>query len=242
MPKKSKSEPKSDSMPVILKRLAKAAENGNLSKLPKEELSLKNIAIPNDMGMNILHIAAHNEKLNKVPKDLFTKEILMARDDGDLSVLHYAAEQGQIGEVPKEFITREVLRGADNEGNTLLHYLANCGGLDKIPKDVIDEELVLIENDFGRNSLDMAIHGEFKEAILDPTDPNSPRDQSEILLRTLSEKTLRSIIKDAQSGKSGHGVYKSDEKKKIEICQKELGRRKLIKKVTVQGKDNTFEI
>ena len=219
----------------IRELLESAAQSGNLGAVPIELLTPKNISTQDAMGMNILHVAASFGQLEKVPKDLLRPEILLTKDNSDMTVLHHAATTNQINFVPKELLTKENLSLPDEEGNTCLHYIANQGGLNNIPESLLDEESILRKNDYDKDALDMAINAEFKEE-----NPDAP-DQSHLLVKKLSEKTLKELVhkeiekkdKRHKRHKAGftHGMVKTWNEPKINLCKKELKRRNCLKKI-----------
>lgn len=222
-----------DKQEEILELLRSAAQTGNLGVIPKELLSPKNLSTQDAMGMNILHIAASYGQLDNVPKDLLKPELLLAEDNSLMTVIHYAACTNQIKYIPKNLITQENLSLREEEGNTSYHYLANHGGLTDIPKSLLNEAAILIKNDFDKDVLDMAINAEFKEEIADPLDPSNIQDQSQLVAQTLSNNTLKKIIKEQEDlkKKTTHGMIKRWDDQKLTLCKTELKKRILLKEI-----------
>jgi ankyrin repeat protein len=226
----------------IRELLESAAQTGNLGAVPKELLTLKAISSQDAMGMNILHVAASFGQLEKVPKDLLSPELILTKDSSDMTVLHHAATTNQINFVPKDLLTKENLSLPDEEGNTCLHYIANNGVLNNIPESLLDEVSILRKNDFDKDVLDMAINAEFKEE-----NPDAP-DQSHLLLKMLSEDTLKELVQKEKDRKDKagftHGTAKTWSDPKINLCKKELKRRNCLKKIfqPTGHEDKTLEI
>jgi len=197
----------------IQDEVAKAALQGTLGSLPKEHLRLKNLAFKDSFGMNALHTAASVKMLHKVPKEFLTPNLLLDKDNNSQSVLHYAATFDQMSFLPKEVITKTTLSEKDAEGNSVYHYLANYGNLHSIPRRLITQDVVLLENDFNKDVLDMCLHAEAREL-------NPDLDQSSILLNALDTSCLESQLRKS-----------SKDKERTRVCKLQLVKNHTIKKV-----------
>jgi ankyrin repeat protein len=220
---------------TIMREIAEAAQKGHLKVLPKHYLNIDSISKTDAMGMNILHIAASYGKLDQVPLELLDPKALLAQDYNNMTVLHYAATNDQIGSIPKDLLTPDNITLEDEEGNTVLHHLANSGNLNKIPKELLKEDLILRKNDYGKDVLDMAIHAEFKEETVPPTDGSiaTPSDESSLLTSLMSLKTLKSLITDGEEKmkRSTHGKLFEFDSLKHTLLKKEYKKRTVIQKV-----------
>jgi hypothetical protein len=218
----------------IISALVEAAENGTMGSVPKECLAHKYMAYQDSLGMHLVHIAANKENLHTVPKEFLTPEIIMAKDSGKQTVLHYAATFGQINLVPKEILTEENLLEADAEGNTVYHYLANYGYLNLVRSHLLTEKAILTQNEFGRDVLDMSLHAEYKENVLDPS---TIQNQTHLLTKKLSTKALENLLKRLLVNPK-----KTVDKEKAKLITQEIKKRVAVHKVQTLSQDEAIEI
>jgi hypothetical protein len=117
------------------------ARHGQISVVPKEELSTEILSIKGTFGESVFHIIAQEQQEEDIPQELWTRETLTLKSPTGVTPLHAIVQWGQLT-LPEEITLEDFLNKTD-AGATPLHNWAKSSGWIAIPdkyltKDTLD--------------------------------------------------------------------------------------------------------
>jgi hypothetical protein len=114
------------------------ARYGQISVVPKKELTIELLATKGTFGESVFHIIAQEQQEEDIPHDLWTKKTLTLKTPAGVTPLHAIVQWGQLT-LPED-ISLEDLLTKSNAGSTPLHNWASSPGWIAIPDKYLTKD------------------------------------------------------------------------------------------------------
>jgi hypothetical protein len=199
------------------------ARHGQISVIPKEELSTEILSIKGDLEESVFHIIARLQKAYDIPKEFWTKETLTLKTPSGVTPLQTIASITQ--EMPND-ITLEDMLHKDNVGETPLHSWARSFNCINIPNKFLTRETLKLKGAY-KESLLKILTNSFFEGYFNPEEDKIMSSKIAHCLSLTSDKDLDKLKRE--------GAVKL-----FPLLTNEMIKRKIIK--TIGKEENSIEI
>jgi hypothetical protein len=192
---------------------ASAAASGNFATIPT--VLLDNEVLTNPPILPLVHRLAINRELHKIPASLLTVDVILSTDNKGLNVAHSIANtgfKGGLNQIPKHLLDDTILLSKDRNGRTPLDYIAEHGNFEDIPTKYLSEEILFPNQGKTHGLLDSVISGSIDR---------KEYDFYKKILKFLSDKTIRILIKTQRGTDILELAQKEDTKRRIKKLSRE---------------------
>jgi hypothetical protein len=198
------------------------ARYGQISVVPKKELSIKLLSTKGTFGESVYHIIAQEQQAEDIPQELWTRETLTLKTPTGVTPLHALTSHGQ--NVFRDVAILEDFLHKSNQGTTPLHAWARRPHWISIPDKYLTKETLNLKGGFQETILEIILDN-YKNgwASRDPDFDKLMRSKLSYALRQAKDSTLKKIAKSPPPS--------------IEpLIKTELLKRRVVKEVSREGK------